>query len=134
MVVPGYSTSYSSELTAEVVRLRRIWRLLNGAISEALREGGTGQAGEEPEDDDNVRIHTEHVGRLTDNGEEEIARLRADLERQALLTERATLSSGCSERRRQILNSCLVESDEARDCAWGDTSEVRLSLCGKTAA
>lgn len=42
-----------------------------------------------------------------------------DLERQALLTERATLSSGCSERRRQILSSCLVERDEARDCAWG---------------
>lgn len=51
--------------------------------------------------------------------------LLADLERQALLTERATLSSGCSERRRQILNSCLVERDEARDCAWGFGGGVR---------
>lgn len=39
------------------------------------------------------------------------------LERQALLTAWVMLSSGCWERRRQILSSCLVERDEARDCA-----------------
>ena len=40
------------------------------------------------------------------------------LDRQALLTACAILSSGYCEIRRHILSNCLVESDEAKDWAW----------------
>lgn len=52
--------------------------------------------------------------------------LFVDLDRQALLTAQAMLSSGYWERRRQILNSCLVDRDEARDCAWRDTCHAPI--------
>lgn len=58
--------------------------------------------------------------------------LFVDLDRQALLTARAMLSSGYWERRRQILNSCLVERDEARDCAWRDTHHAPIHHSGYT--
>lgn len=49
-VVLVYSVS-DRRLTAEVARLSRIWQILDGEVSKALRKRGAGQAGEEPDDD-----------------------------------------------------------------------------------
>lgn len=128
------------ELTADVMSVCRIWCFLYRTVGKAFFKIGTGQTGQEPD----IHIHklnqlgrqshsiNNHLICLAPKNELSTSQPRykhtetrnlsvcvcVDLERQALLTEWAMLSSGYWERRRQILNSCLVEREEARDCAW----------------